>query len=478
MISFARVTGALAVIAALTFVFSRLIPVNITTIALVFSLAILAIASFWGLTEAIAASIVAVICFDYFFLPPIGQFTISDPQNWVALFVFLTTAVVASHLSSSAKQQAREAGQHQQEMEKLYALSRAFLLQDGEVGKVCYQVAQVFDLPAAAIYDRSSDKVYRAGAAELTKPLAVEDSRLRDATLQGTAWQDPVNHVQVIPVSLGGAPLASLAVPCGLVSDVALHAIANLTAIILERTRVQETSFRAEATRRNEQLKSTLLDALAHELKTPLTSIKAAVSSVREGDEPPSRELMNIVEEETDRLNSLVTEALQMARIDAGHILLQLQPVAPADLIAEALEKMGASRVDREIDVEAPATLPLVLVDHELIALALRQLISNSLKFAGADSPVTVRAKLAAGTEGAVMFSVVDRGPGIPEREQTNIFDKFYRLPETAARIPGSGMGLTIAKEIVEAHHGHIGVSSHPGGGSDFFFTVPVVKTA
>jgi two-component system sensor histidine kinase KdpD len=463
-------TGALAVIAALTFVFSRLIPVNITTVALSFCLAILAIASFWGLTEAIAASIVAVLCFDYFFLPPIGAFTISDPQNWVALFAFLTTAVVASHLSSSAREQEQEAGQRQQEMEKLYALSRAFLLQDGEVGKVCYQVAQVFDLPAAAIYDRASDKVFRAGAEE----LAVEDGRLRDATLQGTAWQDPVKHVQVIPVSLGSAPLASLAVPCGLVSDVALHAIANLTAIILERTRAQETSLRAEATRRNEQLKSTLLDALAHELKTPLTSIKAAVSSVREGDEPPSRELMKIVEEETDRLNSLVTEALQMARIDAGHIYLELQRSAPADLIAEALDKMGASRADREINVEAPATLPLVLADHELIALALRQLIGNSLKFAQADSPVTVRAKLVGS---GVVFSVIDRGPGIPEREQFNIFDKFYRLPEHAERIPGSGMGLTIAKEIVEAHRGRIGVNSHPGEGSEFFFTVPVTET-
>ena len=464
-------TGALAVIAALTFVFSRVIPVNITTVALSFLLAILAVATFWGLAEAIVASIGAVLCFNYFFLPPIGTFTIADPQNWVALFAFLTTAVVASHLSSSAKEQARETEQRQQEMEKLYALSRAFLLQDGEVGKVCYQVAQVFDLPAAAIYDRASDKVFRAGAGE----LAVEDDRLRDATLQGTAWQDPVKHVQVIPVSLGSAPLASLAVPSGLVSDVALHAIANLTAIILERTRAQEMAYRAEATRHNEQLKSTLLDALAHELKTPLTSIKAAVSHVLEGDEPPSRELLSIVEEETDRLNSLVTEAIQMARIDAGHIYLELQPCAPTDLIAAALNKMGASRADREVHVEAPETLPAVLADREMIGLAIRQLIGNSFKFAKADSPVTVRARFAGGAAGgAVVFSVIDCGPGIPEREQSSIFDKFYRRPEHAERIPGSGMGLTIAKEIVEAHRGRIGVSSRPGEGSEFFFTLPL----
>lgn len=461
--------AGLAAIAALTFVFSRLIAVNSTTVALSFLLAILAIATYWGLVPAIAASVAAVLCFNYFFLPPFGTFTIADPQNWVAFFAFLATSIVASQLSASAKEQAREAGQRQQEMERLYALSRAFLLQEPDAGKVCYQVAQVFDLPAAALYDRASDKVFRAGVGE----LAVDSTRLRDAALQGTAWEDPVKRVQVIPVSLGSAPLASLAVPTGFVSDVTLHSIANLTAIVLERMRAQEAAFRAEATRRNQQLKSTLLDALAHEFKTPLTSIKAAVSAA--GDEPLSRELLSVVEEETDRLNSLVTEALQMARIDAGNIRLELQPCAPAELIGEALNKMGASRADREVNVEAPATLPPVLADRETIGLVIRQLVGNSLKFAEADSPVTVRAK-ALGR--AVVFTVIDRGPGIPEPEQSRIFDKFYRVPDAAAKIPGSGMGLTIAKEIVEAHHGRIGVRSRPGEGSEFFFTLPIAESA
>jgi two-component system, OmpR family, sensor histidine kinase KdpD len=479
-----RGAAALATIGLLTVFFYRLVPVNSTTVALSFLLAILAIAALWGLTEAILASVGGMLAFNYFFLPPVGAFTVADPQNWVALFAFLTTAVVASQLSSSAKRRASEAEQRQQEMEKLYALSRAFMLQGGEdsfagvggesgvASLMPYHVAQVFGLPAVALYERSNDRVFRAGPDE----LGVVDNKLRDAALQNTEWQDPQSGVRVIPVSLGGMPLASLAVPAGLVSDAALHAIANLSAIILERSRTQEMAIRAEAARYNAQLKSTLLDALAHEFKTPLTSIKAAVSTVLEERGAPSRELLEIVEQESDRLTSLVTETIQMARIEAGNIRLELQPLHPADLIAGALNKMSAPVIDREIRVEAsdPA-LPDVLADREMISLVIRQLVGNSLKFAPPESPVTIRARV---WEDAVTFSVADSGPGIAEREQARIFEKFYRIREHATLVPGSGMGLPIAKEIVEAHGGRIWVRSRPGEGSEFFFTLPTAKLA
>src|SRR5580658_9187291 len=299
-------------------VYRHVVHVNPTTVALTFLLMVLWVAAYWGFRFSVFLAILATLAFNYYFLPPIGTFTVADPQNWVALFAFLCTAVVASHLSSSAKRRAIEAEQRQQEMEKLYALSRAFMLQGGEesfaaggdgvASQMPYHVVQVFGLPAAALYERSSDKVFRAGVEE----LAVSDTKLRDAAAQGTEWHDPQTGVRVIPVSLGGMPLASLAAPAGWVSDAALHAIANLAAIILERSRTQEMAIHAEAARYNAQLKSTLLDALAHEFKTPLTSIKAAVSSVLGDGGTPSKELLSTVEQETDRLNALVTEAIQM----------------------------------------------------------------------------------------------------------------------------------------------------------------------
>ncbi len=464
-LSAARSTAAIAIIAALTFLFYLLLPVNSTTVALSFLLAILALGTFWGLPEAISASVAGMLAFNYFFLPPIGTFTIADPQNWVALGSFLTTAIVASQLSATVKHRALEAEQRGQEMERLYALSRAFLLQESDAGKVCAQIAQVFDLPAAALYDRGTDRVFHGGVEEMT----VDDGKLRDAAVQATEWHDPASGVRLIPVSLGREPMASLAVPGGLISDAALHSIANLTAIILERARAQELAYRAEAARRNEQLKSTLLDALAHELKTPLTAIKAAVSGPP-GNAAEVAELLEIVDEETDRLTQLVTEAIQMARIDAGNIRLESQPWEPSELIAEAVDKLGAAGRDREIQVDAPPTLPKVLADRDLAALAIRQLVNNSLKFAAADSPVTVRALDSGST---VTFRVIDRGPGIPEREQARVFEKFYRVPDRAALIPGTGMGLTIVKGIVEAHEGHIWLVSRPGEGTEISFTLP-----
>jgi two-component system sensor histidine kinase KdpD len=470
-----RISGALAVLSALAFLFYRVVSVNVTTVALSFLLAILGIAATWGLVEAIVASLAGMLLFNYYFLPPIGTFNVDDPQNWVALFAFLTTAVVASQLSARAKWRASEAEQRREEMEKLYSLSRAFMLQGGEesfaaggdmASQMPYYIAQVFGLPAAALYERSSDKVFRAGPAE----LAVGDSKLRDAALQGTEWQDPQSGVRVIPVSLGGAPLASLAAPAGGVSDAALHAVANLAAIILERARTQEMAIHAEAARYNAQLKSTLLDALAHEFKTPLTSIKAAVSDVLEEGGEPSKELLEIVEQETDRLTSLVTEAIQMARIEAGNIRLELQPLPPAELIAGALAMMGAKHNDRDILVRTSPVLPPVLADREKISLVIRQLVGNSLKFAPPESPVTIRVRV---FENEVTFSVSDKGPGIPEREQARIFERFYRIKEHALLVPGSGMGLPIAKEIVEAHGGRIWVRSRPGEGSEFSFTLP-----
>ena len=479
-----------AIIAALTLLYYRVVPVNATTVALSFLLVILVIASAAGLTAAIVTSVAGVVCLNYFFFPPIGTFTIADPQNWVALLAFLAAAAFTSHLSSSVKRRALEAERHEQEMEKLYALSRACMLQDADrgdggvaqgAGRVAYQIAQVFGLRAVALYEHSSDRVFRAGPED----LAVSDSKLRDAALQGTEWHDPDGSVCIVPVSLGaspsggGAPMASLAAAVispesgEALSDAALHAIANLTAIVLERARTQDRAIHAEAARHHERLKTTLLNALAHELKTPLTSIKAAVSNVQESGEPLSRELLAIVEEETERLDALVTEALEVARIEAGDLHLDLQAHTPADLVLPAIHRLGPSRADRDIRFEVPP-LPPVLADRELIGLVLRQLVGNSLKYARPDSPVTVRARNNGDT---VTFSVIDQGPGIPERELPRIFEKYYRLSNHTKGVPGTGLGLTIAKEIVEAHRGKMSVKSRAGEGSEFSFVLPCAHT-
>ena len=250
-----------------------------------------------------------------------------------------------------------------------------------------------------------------------------------------------------------------------------MHAVANLAAIAAEKARAEGAASRVEAARQNEVMKATLLDALAHEFTTPLTSIKAAASSILDEDAPAQQELVTIIEEETDRLNSLVRETIRMARIEAGKLHLNKQPHAVSDLVAAALENVKPLMEDRPVQIEMCRRICLrFAVDFELIALTIRQLLTNALKYSNPDSPIMVRASVRG--SGRVTIRVRDRGPGIPDRERARIFEKFYRVPDRADRVPGTGMGLHIAREIVEAHGGEIGVNSVVGEGSEFFFTV------
>ena len=471
---FSRVAIALALIAATTFVCSRLIPVNATTAGFGYLVDILVIATAWGLLEAIIASVVAVLCFNYFFFPPVGTFTIADPQNWVALFAFLVTSLIAGQLSARAKRRTREAVDRQREMERLYALSRAILLTDAAqpvAKQIARQIAHTFEFPAVALYDRSSGEIHRAGPEDLPDV----DDKLREAAVEGTLFQNEARQLIVTAIRLGGEPIGSLAVRGALLSDTALQSLSNLVAVGLERVRGQEAANRAEAARQSEELKSTLLDAIAHEFKTPLTSIKAAATALLSdyATEPPGqRELVTIVDEEADRLARLVTEAIQMARIEGGKLQVNRGLHSASSLIGTTLQQMKSLAESREVRVVVAEGLPLVFVDAELIRLALRQLIDNALKYSPPSTPLVIAAR---GGENSVVLSVADSGPGIPEAERSRIFDKFYRSARNRHQITGAGMGLTIAREILRAHGGDVWVKSGPGQGSEFCLSLPVV---
>ena len=473
-ISILALRGALslAIVAGITLLCGRLFSVNATTAGFAYLLGVLWIATTWGIVEAVLASTVAMLCFNYFFLPPIGRLVIADPQNWVALFSFLATALVASHLSDRAKKQALEARSHQRDMEQLYALSRAILLShpDHSTGRqVAIQIARIFDCQAVALYDAPSGEVYSGGSEDLT---GIE-SKLKQAVLQAMPLHEAGSDLLVAPVTLGGRPIGSLALSRGSLSDGALQALLNLVAIALERVRSEETANRAEVARQSEEFKSTLLDAIAHEFKTPLTSIKAASTSLlSEGGAMPAtwRELTTIIDEETDRLSLLVSDAVRMAQIDAGKIRLERRRVGIRELCEGALAHFGERLEGRTLSNSIGGELPLVLVDKDLIQLALRQLIDNALKYSAPASPLEISAQ----AEGdRVLILLRDRGPGIPEKYLDRIFEKFYRKDSGKQHIPGSGLGLHIAREIVRAHGGDLWAKSEPGHGSEFCMALP-----
>ncbi len=467
-----RIVMAIAIVAAITGAGYRIFPVNETTAGFAYLVAILFIAAHWGLGESIAASLAAVLAYNYYFLPPIGQFTIADPQNWVALFAFLVTAVTASHFSRQAKIRAAEAMDRQKEMETLYAFSRSILLihpSQSVPKQLAMQIAQTFGASAVALYDRESGQVYHSGPEDF--PDAGE--RLQKAAMEGTFFRDDDQGSLITSVRLGAQPIGSVGLRGIELSDSALQGLANLVAIGLERTRAQASASRAEAARQSDELKSTLLDALAHEFKTPLTSIKAASTALLSSDDlqpPQQRDLLSVVDEEADRLSILVTEAIQMARIEAGRVHLRRESHSVSSLVDAVLKKLKPQIEERTIDVRVAPDTPALWVDRELIEVALRQLIDNALKYSPPECPVRVEAEP---DEGRVIVSVADRGPGIPEAEQTRIFEKFYRAEAARHQVPGAGLGLVIAREIIRTHGGEMWVESKPGEGSIFRFSVP-----
>jgi two-component system sensor histidine kinase KdpD len=320
-----------------------------------------------------------------------------------------------------------------------------------------------------ALYDRDTGEFFRAGPEDFPD----SDGRLRQAAVEGTLFRDDSTRTVVTSVRLGAQPIGSLGIHGVTLSDSALQGLSNLVAIGLERLRVQEAASKAEAARQSDELKSTLLDALAHEFKTPLTSIKAASTALlssRALNPDQQRELVSIVDEETDRMSVLVTEAIQMARIEAGRVVLRRESHSVQELVESVLDKLRPAIADRKIDVNIAPSLPAVWVDGELIEVALRQLIDNAIKYSPPGSPVSLSAE---SKEDRVIVSVADRGPGIPEAEQSRIFEKFYRAEASRHQIPGAGLGLVIAREIIHAHGGEIWVDSKPGEGSIFQFSLP-----
>src|SRR6266404_2704804 len=474
------IAASLAVVAGISFFYRHILHVNQTTVALSFLLAILAVSAVWGMAVSVAMSLLAVVAFNYFFLPPVGTLTIADPQNWVALFAFLVTSIVGSQLSSRIRTEADEAHQRRREVERLYQFSRK-LLGEGNViqlmNAIPDYIVESFEAGAAALFLPQKDKFYRSGfgAAHLD-----EEKMKQTFSLDEFSCDTQQGHY-FIPIRLGVRPIASLGISGSQLSRQSLDAISTLVAIAIERARAVEQLGQTEAERQGERLKSALLDSITHDFRTPLTSMKAAVSSLLSSfpsdgssDGTHTRELLTIINEECDRLNRLVEEAGEMAKLEAGEISLDLEAVPVEEIIDAALAHCSSSLAGRAVDVRVATDLPAVYADRERAKEALVQLINNANLYSPKDQPITIAAELMGDI---ISISVADRGPGIDDFEQTMIFDKFYRGKDQRYLVRGTGMGLPIAKALIVAQNGTISVTSQLGHGSVFAFTLPVDRS-
>jgi two-component system, OmpR family, sensor histidine kinase KdpD len=470
-----RFAAAYVIIIAIALFYKRVLPVNPTTVALTFLLAILAVSTVWGIAVSVFMSVVAMLAFNYYFLPPVGTFTISDPQNWVALFAFLAVSVLASSLSTRARQKAEDASQRRREIEKLYAFSQG-LLESGNViqllNRIPSQIVDIFEVGAAALLLAEKQKIYRSGPViarldlESLKAMVIREEPLIDAS----------NGLCFVPVRLGVRPIGSLGISGSTPSRQTLEAIGTLIAVAIERARAIEQLGLTEAAREGERLRTALLDSVTHALRTPLTSIKASVTNLLSNPgvtDQQRRELLTIINEETDRLNRLVGEAGEMARLDAGEVELRLEPHPIEDVINSALDQLKSVLGNRDVHVQVVANLPHVRVDLARAREALVHLIENANQYSPHDQPITITAEA---TPDFVVTSVADRGAGIDDLEQNLIFEKFYRGKDQRYLVQGTGMGLPIAKAIIEAHGGTMSLTSQRGQGSVFSFTLPIER--
>jgi two-component system sensor histidine kinase KdpD len=471
-----RLVASLAGVALVTFAAKVLLPVNATTAGFAHLILILVIASTWGFVESVLASVAATLTFNLFFLPPIGTLTIADPQTWVALFSFLTTSLIASRLSTEAKRRALDAIERRQDVERLYTFSRAILLIEGGeplAKQLILKLADVFQLEAAVLYDHRSGEFFRAGPSEFDGM----DDQLRDAALHGSSFSDPARSRIITAVRLGSEPIGSLALQGAQTPDAVLQGIANLVAIGLERARAQDLAHQVEAARQSELLRTTLIDAMAHEFKTPLTSIRAATTSLLSDPDQPRdvrTELVKIADEESEHLVDLIDDAVEMGRLDTARIDVNLEHLHAGQLVREVVASMQKEIDGRPIEIETKGAEPTISMDRRLIKLAIKQLLDNALKYS---PPATTVLLSVSSDDESVSVAVTDHGKGIPASEQARVFERFWRSPAAKKQMPGSGLGLSIAHSIARAHNGDLAVTSRPGE-TTFRLTLPVREKA
>jgi two-component system sensor histidine kinase KdpD len=460
------VVAALALITAIDFK----LRVNHTTVALMFLVAVLLTSAYWGLRYAVVLAVGATAAFNFFFLPPVGTFTIADPQNWVALFAFLITALVASNLSERARREAEESERRRRDVERLYGLSQRLLASENVLellNALPLYVQETFSVPSVTVMAADHATVYRS-----SPDAEFDETVLRSTLLRG----EPITQsgVSYVPLRLGMRTVGALSVAGDDLSREALDALGSLAGLAIERARALEALSKNRAEQEHERLRTALLDSVTHEFRTPLTSIKASVTTLLSSvalDEPGKRDLMTVIDEETDRLNRLVGEAAEMAQLDAGMFKLDLQPHSIRDALEPALQDAKTSIEDHAVELAAAPDLPKVRIDVQRIREVLMHLLENAGKYSDPGAPIKVTSEVKGDR---LVTSVADRGPGIDSFEQSLIFEKFYRGQNQRYTAPGTGMGLAIAKVIVEAHGGNISVVSQLGSGSVFAFDLPL----
>ena len=460
--------AACAALALLTYLGS-IFRVNLTTVSFLYLLLVVSMALFFGFWQASIVSILAVLCLDYFFIAPLYRFNILDPQDWVALGAFQITALVISRLSAKELRSAREAAIHRAGMEQLYELSRSSLLLDLHQPpgpQLVTLIQRIFAAQAVALFDRNLERQDRVGEWD-----SGEEDRAKICFNRGFAEDDLQTATAERVLQTGNGFVGALVVR-GEIRPLVVDACASLAAIAIDRYQSFEKEERAESSRKGEELRSAVMDSLAHEFKTPLTVIQTASSGLLDlgGLVEPQKDLIALIDDEAIRLTELCTRLLKTAKLEAEQVDLEIDDVNIHELISEVLAAQNHSADNSRLRVTADDPALTVRVDRALLAMILTQYIDNAFKYSTPNTPIEITTRT---SHAEVVISVNNIGPTIPIEDRERIFDRFYRSPDLKDSIPGTGIGLSVVRKAAEAHHGHVWVISDEKEGTTFFVSLP-----
>jgi two-component system sensor histidine kinase KdpD len=440
----AGVCASVAAVAGVTgaiFVFKLFVPV--LSLGVLYLFAVLPIAVLWGLAYALPVSVASMLAFNWFFLPPVHTFTLAESENWFALAVYLVTAVVVSQLAARARRRAREAA--------LLAEVATSLLEHGNVSeeleRISAEAARVLQVEEAEIV--LGDEPVRATGGERF-PLIAGGRRIGTIFLAGARQGSAVAGRRLLP------------------------ALASLLGVAIDRERLAGEALEAEALRRSDQIKTAVLRAVSHDLRSPLMAISTSASALARADldldDRDRAELLATILDGTARLDRLVGNLLDLSRLQAGVAEPEPELVAVDDLIVQALDELRGE-ADR-VDVSFPDESPAVQADAHQIQRVIANLLENALKYSSPSARVHVHVTT---TSSEVLVRIVDRGPGVEPEELERIFEPFQRGSQGGAA-RGAGLGLAIARGFAEANGGRIWAESRRGQGATFVLTLPLAR--
>ena len=465
--------------------------VLVPSLSILYLLPILFSAVTWGWWPGLLAAVLSFLAYNFFFVAPTHTLIVHDPQEWLALLIFLTVAAVTSNLAARERARREEARRRAAEAELLYQLGRSLSgsAAPAALGELLERLIQALDLTGATITldepNGRSSVVASVGAAP-SEAAGTVLSRPAGGTSEGLGRWIAVKGVGpaerppvlAVPLHVGARSIGALRLVGrrGLSDDETRVAasIADQLATALEREQLRAEAEQAEILRRTDELRQALLSSVSHDLRTPLASIKASAGSLLAEsvawDEQDRRSFLTTIDRESDRLNRLVGNLLDLSRIQGGALRPQAEWYDPGELAREIVARLRDQLGDHPIALDIPDDLEPIEIDYLMIDQVLSNLLENAAKYSPAGAPIEVRLQP---TTDSLRVAVVDHGPGVPVAERSRIFNAFYRL-EPRGEVAGSGLGLAVAQGLVEAHGGRTWVEDTPGGGATFSFSLPI----